>query len=100
MMAGKKTPDGRRVTVCTKLSEAQAAALDHARGEQSRSAWVYSVIMERLDPAPREVTRKPPARPVTATVLARERAQDRRADNCKHEHVIKHWCNECKTGGH
>lgn len=37
------------VTVCIKVSEAEAAAIDAARGDVTRSAWVRAAILATVD---------------------------------------------------
>lgn len=43
-MAGQpgrpREPEGKRVTICAKFSETEAAAIDTARGHMNRSEWL------------------------------------------------------------
>lgn len=48
MRGRKPEPEGKRVTICVKVSEPLAAAIDSARGDASRSAWVRDAISGRL----------------------------------------------------
>lgn len=96
------------------------AAVDETRGETSRSAWILAAITSRLSPpaavlSPRPVTgtgltadmlpaatasnaqRAPKPKTRRAPAAAKPRAA---SGGCKHEHVLKGWCRECKTGGH
>jgi len=46
-------PEGKRVTLTVKASEAEAAAIDAARGTESRSAWLLGAARLRLaEPSP------------------------------------------------
>jgi hypothetical protein len=98
--------DGKRVTFGVKVSEALAAQIDAARGDVSRSAWLEAAARGRLaGAAPVTEKRAAPVRQPSRVVPApkfREPAAPREADRkpCRHEHVVKGWCNECKTGGH
>ena len=47
-MARKKTADGRRVTVCLKLSEPEAAQVDQARGKTTRGAWARAAVLAAI----------------------------------------------------
>jgi hypothetical protein len=47
-MTRKKTPDGKRVLMAAKVSEPVAAAVDAARGMQTRSAWIQDAIAAKL----------------------------------------------------
>jgi hypothetical protein len=87
--------DGRRVTLGLRVSEDLAAALDEARGDVTRSAWLEAALREALaqsGAAPVTGTRAGPAVPASRTrriapVAAdfeRERAQDARRDACDH----------------
>jgi hypothetical protein len=69
MMARPRTPDGRRVPVSFKLTDAEAELVDSLRGETERSVWLRDIAMaaarEKRDSGMRE--RKPPkARPRSA----------------------------------
>lgn len=47
-------------------------------------------VMSQPKPAPKPKTRRAPA-------AEKPRAA---SGGCKHEHVLKGWCRECRTGGH
>lgn len=51
MRGRKKEPDGKRVTICAKVSEAEAALIDAARGTVSRSEWIRSAALATTLPA-------------------------------------------------
>jgi hypothetical protein len=103
-------PDGRRVALSTRVSEATAAALDEARGAMSRSAaldaaiamWVAAKPAHQSHPAPAApgidiVTddRMPAGRAALAPRAAKSRA------GCPHPRarVVKGLCGACGTGG-
>jgi hypothetical protein len=44
-MAGKPTPDGRRVHMNVKLSESEAAVIDAARGTTARGTWLREAAL-------------------------------------------------------
>ena len=44
-MSKPRSPDGKRVTMGLKLSEADAKAIDAARGTASRSEWLRSAAL-------------------------------------------------------
>jgi hypothetical protein len=48
MVARTKTPDGKRITIATKVSEPTAAAIDTRRGPVTRSEWLASAAMDAL----------------------------------------------------
>ncbi len=64
-MARPKTPEGKRVTICAKFSEAQAAEIDAARGSMDRSEWLR---LAALAAAGRQ--RTPARKPRTGTAPA------------------------------
>ena len=45
-MARPKTPDGRRVPVSFKLTEAEAAMIDSLRGGTKRSVWLRDAALQ------------------------------------------------------
>jgi hypothetical protein len=98
MMSRPKTPAGKRVTICIKVSEEDAAVIDQARGTRSRSDWGREALLEHAAPR-RPVRPRPPTRVVTAAALAKERAQDRREPGCPHPkaRIAKGLCNACGT---
>jgi hypothetical protein len=101
-MARPRTPDGRRVIVPVRLSEADATALDAARGTTPRSEWVAQAIRARLQAgrsaaaksrSPRAARPRPAP---TATELANERARDLRGSGeVPHRCPVKGWCSVC-----
>jgi hypothetical protein len=48
-MARPESPDGKRVTICAKFSEAQAAAIDAARGHMMRSEWLRHAALAEAE---------------------------------------------------
>jgi len=44
-MARPKTPQGKRITICIKVSEEQAALIDTARGNRDRSEWGRDALL-------------------------------------------------------
>ena len=44
MRGRKKEPEGKRVTISTKVSEADAAFIDAVRGDISRSEWLRRLL--------------------------------------------------------
>jgi hypothetical protein len=66
-MARTQTPDGKRVTICIKVSEPEAAAIDAARGALTRSAWGRGAMLAH---APDPVPPVRPERPARAAKLA------------------------------
>ena len=110
--------DGRRVTVSAKVSEAVAVALDDARGDVSRSAYLGALLADHLGSRPaatlkrrREPVKRggqaAPARvpdlPVTDSPPEPGRRSAAPADDdgkpCRHSRKLKGWCRECGTGG-
>ena len=68
-MARKKTADGRRVTVCLKLSEPEAAQVDQARGRTTRGEWARAAVLAAIvaEPSPRPARKsRTPATPAAA----------------------------------
>ena len=47
-MARQESPDGRRVHMNVKFSEAEAALVDAARGSSDRGAWLRTVTLAAL----------------------------------------------------
>ena len=63
-MARPKTPEGKRVTICIKVSEEQAALIDTARGNRDRSEWGRDALLsaaQRQHPPAGHVDRQAPA---------------------------------------
>lgn len=110
-MGRKKLDDGKRVTISAKVSEADIARIDGARGDLTRSAWVQRAIGVVLGTVPLsaalpgvspDAPRTKPSRPrrvVTAAALAQDRARDQRESDCPHPkaRIIKGLCNACGT---
>lgn len=125
MRGRKPEPDGKRVTLCAKVSEPTAALIDAARGQQTRSAWLQELIAGAIHVAPEVAPQKTPPvsagrrqelramalaadiEPITdASELGRRSieahagqiaAQSRPAKNCKHPKVrVKGVCPDCR----
>lgn len=77
-MPRERTPDGKRVTICAKFSEAEAAQIDTARGLVTRSQWLRSAAL-------------------AAGAIRRSRAAA--PGDCPHPkaRVIKGFCGACGT---
>jgi hypothetical protein len=48
-MPRHQEPEGRRNSVCTKLSDAEFAAVEAARGDMDRSEWVRFTLLISAD---------------------------------------------------
>lgn len=74
-MARPKSPDGRHVTLATRVTEATAEAVDARRGEATRSEWlealVYAALGGVVKPAATTVAS---SRPSSAAVPAKRAA--------------------------
>ena len=98
-MARKPTPDGKRVTACTKFSEAEADRMDAARGALTRSEWLRSLALAAIEPEPAArpaPKRRPPAAsraPVAADLPPQ--ATPQRASKAGHRCPVKGWCEPC-----
>jgi hypothetical protein len=60
-MARPRTAEGKRITICAKFSEAEAAQIDEARGMATRSQWLRSAVLaaaERQQPPTGHVDRQ------------------------------------------
>jgi hypothetical protein len=93
-MGRQRQPDGRRVTVSTKLSDAETAALDAARGLVTRGAWLRGAAMAAAE---QQTPPGPPARPLHAA----DNGTDREADSgqsggASHRCPVKGWCADCQ----
>jgi hypothetical protein len=92
-MARPKTPDGKRVTICAKFSEAQAAEIDIARGHMDRGEWLRIAAL-----AAAERQRPPAGHADRQTEAVR---QNRAAANgdCPHPkaRINKGLCGACGT---
>jgi hypothetical protein len=92
-MARPKTPEGKRVTICARFSEAQAAEIDAARGTMDRSAWVRLAALAAAE------RQRPPAGHVDRQAQAVR--QNRAAANgpCLHPkaRINKGLCGACGT---
>jgi len=85
-MARPKTPEGKRVTICAKFSEAQAAEIDAARGTMDRSEWMRLAALAATE-RQRPPARKP--RADTAPPVAFQPPQPR-------AHALTCKCGICK----
>ena len=92
-MSRPKTPEGKRVTICARFSEAQAAEVDVARGTMSRSEWVRLAALAAAE------RQRPPAGSIDRQAEAVR--QNRRAANgdCPHPkaRINKGLCGACGT---
>lgn len=92
-MARPKSPEGKRVTICAKFSEAQAAEIDAARGHADRSEWLRQAAL-----AAAERQRMPAGRTDRQADAVRQNLAA--ADgNCPHppKRVNKGLCGACGT---
>jgi hypothetical protein len=66
----------RGIVISVRLSEAEAALVDAARGADERGAWIREVALAAATPAPK-----------------------RNPKNCKHEGMKLHrgWCPDCES---
>jgi hypothetical protein len=62
MMARPRTPDGRRVPVSFKLTDAEAELVDSLRGETERSVWLRDIAIAAARKMRDNGIRKRPAR--------------------------------------
>ena len=128
-MPRKPRPDGKRNTVCAKVTDDDLALIDArcAALGQTRSVWLQALIAAslagvteggdvggirlRIDPQmPAGIAAVvspgagPPAlidvRHPVAAPSRKPRTPAASEPPCKHEHAIKGWCRECFTGGH
>ena len=92
-MSRPKTPEGKRVTICAKFSEAEAAQIDEARGMATRSQWLHSALLAAAE------RQRPPAGSIDRQAEAVR--QNRRAANgdCPHPkaRINKGLCGACGT---
>ena len=105
-MARPKSPEGRRVTMAMRLSEAEAAVINEARGAADRSEWLRAVSVAAARAELGERVRLPS---VSVNGLAAEAAkQDVRPVSvngndaspeppCKHpaDYVDAGYCRKC-----
>jgi hypothetical protein len=93
IMARPRTPEGKRVTMGAKFSEAQAAEIDAARGVMNRSEWLRHAAL-----AATERQRAPAAHTDRQVQAVR---QNRTAANgdCPHPkaRINKGLCGACGT---
>lgn len=85
-MSRVKTPDGKRVSLGLKVSEAKAAWVDKLRGDTPRALWLESLVdaaiasasggMPAVMPAPPERKRRPPAMHGQQAVIPRPVPKD------------------------
>jgi hypothetical protein len=95
MVSKPRTPDGKRVTVCIKLSEQDAAAIDKARGDRSRSDWGRAALLAAASPEPR----KTEIIPLAPKVVISRSGRSRPGADCPHPkaRIAKGLCNACGT---
>ena len=102
-MARKRTPDGKRVVMAAKVSEQTADAVDGARGDQTRSAWLQDAIGMKLSTTAKPAVRNPASaqesRRTAGWLPARARPA---ASECPHPkaRVHKGLCGACGTAVH
>jgi hypothetical protein len=100
----KKELEGKRVTVCAKVSEPTVELIDAARGKQTRSAWLQGVIAASLAEPAKRASRDTPAKPsralssgepLKAGVVVKPETRPRR--RCPHpgKRVIGGHCPDC-----
>jgi len=91
-MAKPKTPEGKRVTVCTKFSEAEAEAIDVARGMATRSQWLRSAALAAAE-------RRSPAIHLNPPVHALRQVRAAEQGECPHPkaRINKGLCGACGT---
>ena len=96
-MARSLTPEGKRITISVKVSEPEAAAIDAARGDLTRSAWLHQAIARGLNPGPRPTAKTvlPQAWPGLPDIQSMAKA------TCSHPAIRVHkgMCGACGTGG-
>ena len=73
------------------LPDDLTARLDAVRGPATRTAYAMWIIEQALEEPQPAVVADPSVRPPRA---------DPARSSCKHEHVVKGICRECRTGGH
>jgi hypothetical protein len=86
-------PEGKRHTVCTKLSDAQLEAIETARGSMERSEWVRVTLLAQAE------RQRPPAGSVDREAAAvRQNLAALRGD-CPHPtaRINKGLCGACGT---
>lgn len=93
-MARPKSPEGKSNTVCTKLSDAELAAVDEARGRLSVSEWARLALV-----AEAERQRPPPAAHTDRQAAYAEQNRAARNGDCPHPpaRVNKGLCGACGT---
>jgi hypothetical protein len=86
-MARPKTPQGRRVTICAKVNEAEAAAIDLARGAEDLGTWLRRVALAAAE------RQQPPGG------HAERQNQAGAQGDCPHPkaRITKGLCNACGT---
>jgi hypothetical protein len=118
-MARPKSPDGRRVPVSYKLTEAERDLVDSLRGETERGVWLREAALlvarknsgipqperktkPRASAAPPVVLREPEPEPARKTAARPRTGQQGesapKSGNCKHPRVHgKGVCPDCFT---
>lgn len=85
-MPRPRSPEGKNVNVCVKVSDAMLKAIDTARGEQSLSDWGRDAFLAALSPQPGPQ----PGAPVRATWSG--------PADCAHRGLNPGaWCKTCQS---
>lgn len=102
-----KEPEGRRVNICAKFSEAEAEAVITASGSMGRSEWVRQLVLAELArqqvPAARANRRASTRRAATAAVVTFLEPEPITAsadgEPCQHPKAdrLKGRCRRCRT---
>jgi len=90
-MPRRPEPEGRRNSVCTKLSDSEFRAVEIARGSMDRSEWVRLSVLaaaERQRPPEGHLDRQAGA--VAQNLAALD-------GGCPHRLPPGAWCKTCKT---
>ena len=92
-MARPKTPEGKRVTICGKFSEAEAGQIDEARGMATRSQWLRSAALAAAE------RQRPPAGHADRQVQAVRQNRAAANGDCPHPkaRINKGLCGACGT---
>ena len=85
-MPRRPEPEGRRNSVCTKLSDAEFAAVEAARGDMERSEWVRFTLLISADAVQQAKTAR-------QNFAAEQRQNQRRA------HALTCKCGICRPNG-
>ena len=92
-MAKPRTPEGKRVTMSAKFSEAQAAEIDTARGHMDRSEWLRLAALAAAE------RQRAPAGRVDRQVEAVRENRIAAGSDCPHPkaRINKGLCGACGT---